>query len=132
MASVIVSPIPQEIEDIGYRAIGCGITAHEILGPGYRELVYHRAYALELEAQGLKFETEKRILIPYRDRLIDGHRLDFLIEGCVIVELKVVPKLKELHRRQVLAYLKATKLRLGFVMNFDEVVLKNGIKRVVN
>ena len=85
----------------------------------------------DLEEQGLRFECEKKILVPYKDHLIDGHRLDLIIEGVVIVELKAIPRITELHRRQVLSYLKATGLRLGYVMNFNSEVIQNGTKRVV-
>lgn len=124
-------PIPQEIEDIGYRVIGCGQTVHRILGPGFKEVIYQRAFCLELDAQGLRFECEKKILVPYKEHLIDGHRLDLVIEDVVIVELKAVPRMTELHRKQVLSYLKATGLRLGYVMNFSSEILKHGTKRVV-
>lgn len=123
--------IPQEVEDVGYRVIGSGQTVHRLLGPGFKESIYQRAYCLELEEQGLRFECEKRILVPYKDHLIDGHRLDLIIEGVVIVELKAIPRITELHRRQVLSYLKATGLRLGYVMYFNSEVLKDGTKRVV-
>ena len=125
-------PIPQEVEELGYRVRGCGIAVHRILGPGYKEIIYRRAYCLELEEAGLSYETEKKILVPYKDHVIDGHRIDLIVEGVVLVELKAIPRLAELHRRQVLSYLKATGLRLGFVMNFNVEVLKYGIKRVVN
>src|SRR3954464_16086562 len=124
-------PIPEYVQTIGERAIGCAITAHRILGPGYKELLYERAFCLELDEQGLKYEAEKRILVPYKGHLIDGHRLDLIVDGVVIVELKVVKVLKELHRLQVLSYLKASGLRLGYVMNFNTELMKNGIKRVV-
>lgn len=131
MSSARTDPIPREVEDIGYRVIGCGLTVHKILGPGFKEMIYQRAFCLELDAQGLKFECEKKILVPYKDHLIDGHRLDLIIEGVVIVELKAIPRVTELHRKQVLSYLKATGLRLGYVMNFNAEVLKDGTRRVV-
>ena len=131
MAAKQPSPIPKETEDVGHRVIGCGITVHRILGPGYREAIYERAFCLELDEAGLKFEREKAILIPYKRWEIPGHRLDLIVEGCVIIELKAVPRLGELHRLQVLSYLKATDLRLGFVMNFNVEVLRHGTKRVV-
>ena len=81
--------IPQEVEEVGYRVIGCGQTVHRILGPGFKESIYQRAYCLELEEQGLRFECEKKILVPYKDHLIDGHRLDLIIEGVVIVKYVV-------------------------------------------
>jgi len=131
MALVVPSTIPEEVEEIGRRVIGCAITVHRVLGPGFREPIYHRALCLELDEQGLTFESEKRILVPYKRWEIDGHRLDLIIGGCVIGELKAVPRLGNVHRMQVLSYLKATRLRLGYVLNFNAEVMKHGIKRVV-
>jgi GxxExxY protein len=131
MALIIRPPIPQEVEDIGHRVIGCAITVHQVLGPGFKEAIYERAFRLELDEQGLSYECEKQILVPYKRWQIAGHKLDLIVEGKVIVELKAVPRLAEVHRLQVLSYLKATDLRLGYVMNFNAEVLKHGIKRVV-
>jgi GxxExxY protein len=130
MVLITQPPIPQNVEEVGHRVIGCGITVHRILGPGYKEAIY-QAYCLELDEAGLKFECEKAILVPYKRWNLPGHKLDLIVEGCVIVELKAVPRLAELHRLQVLSYLKATGLRLGFVMNFNVEVLKHGTKSVV-
>jgi GxxExxY protein len=124
-------PIPKLMEEVGHRVIGCGITVHRILGPGYKESIYERAFCLELDEAGLNFESEKRILVPYKRWEIPGHRLDLIVEGCVIVEIKAVSRLAEIDRLQVLSYLKATGLRLGFVMNFNVEVLMHGTKRVV-
>jgi GxxExxY protein len=124
-------PIPEEIETVGQRIIGCAITVHRILGPGFKELIYRRAFGLELQEAGLQYEAEKKILVPYKNTLIDGHRLDLVVAGVIIVELKAVPRLSDIHRFQVLSYLKATGLRLGYVMNFNTEVMKHGIKRVV-
>lgn len=131
MVLVTPPPIPQDVEEVGHRVIGCGITVHRILGPGYKEAIYQRAYGLELEEAGLKFECEKAILVPYKRWSLPGHKLDLIVEGCVVVELKAVPRLAEVHRLQVLSYLKATGLRLGFVMNFNVEALRHGTKRVV-
>ena len=129
--SVIVPPIPQEAEDIGHSLIGCGIAVHRLLGPGYKELIYQRAFAIELEEQGLAYDSEKRIAVPYKGRMIGGHKVDFLVAGCVIVEIKSVPMVKEVHRLQVRSYLKAAGLRLGYVMNFNQETFTAGCKRVV-
>ena len=123
--------IPQEIEDVAHRVIGCAITVHRILGPGFKERIYERAFCLELGEAGLSYESERRILVPYKQWQLEGHKLDLIVRGVVIVELKAVPRLAEIHRLQVLSYLKATGLRLGFVMNFNAEVIKQGIKRVV-
>lgn len=131
MSLIIPPPIPEEVEEVGRRVIGCGITVHRVLGPGYREIVYRRAFCLELDSEGLQYASEKRILVPYKSWQIDGHRLDLLIGGCIIAELKVVPRVKDVHRLQVRSYLKATGLRLGYVMNFNEETFMKGLKRVV-
>ena len=101
MSLVVKSPvpaIPQDIEDMGHRVIGVAITVHRILGPGFKERIYERAFCLELEEQGLSFECEKRILVPYKRWQIEGHVVDLIIGGIVIVELKVLPRLAEIHR----------------------------------
>jgi GxxExxY protein len=124
-------PIPEEIEQVGQRVIGCAITVHRILGPGFKEPIYHRALSLELDSVGLSFECEKSVSVPYKQWEIPGHRIDLLVCGVVIVEVKVASRVKDLHKRQVVSYLKATNLRLGFVINFNVDILKDGgIKRV--
>jgi GxxExxY protein len=124
-------PIPEEVERVGQRAIGCAITVHRILGPGFREPIYQRALCLELDSVGLPFECEKSVSVPFKEWEIPGHRIDLLVGGVVIVEVKVASRVTDLHRRQVVSYLKATNLRLGFVFNFNVEILKDGgIKRV--
>ena len=112
-------PIPPGTEDVGRRVIGCAITVHRILGPGFKERIYQRAFCLELDSVGLEFECEKRVSVPYKQWEIEGHRIDLLVEGAVIVELKAVPSVEHVHKRQLLSYLRATKLRLGFIFNFN-------------
>lgn len=124
-------PLPEETEEIGRRVIGCAITVHRILGPGFKERIYQRAYCLELETQGLSFECEKKIVVRYKDWDIPGHRIDLLVEGRVIVELKSAMRVEYVHKRQVVSYLRATNLRLGFIFNFNVNVLKDdGITRI--
>ncbi len=125
-------PIPEETEKIGRRIIGCAITVHRILGPGFKEQIYERAYCLELDSVGLAYECEKRISVRYKDWEIPGHKIDLLVGGQVIVELKAISRVKYVHKRQVVSYLRATNLRLGFILNFNVDILKNdGIKRIV-
>lgn len=109
----------------------CAFAVHRLLGPGFREKIYERALCLELDSHGLKFETEKLIDVRFREWLIPGQKIDLLIEGCILVETKVVPQLRPLHRLQVLSYLKTLDLRLGLLINFNVAVLKDGFKRVV-
>jgi GxxExxY protein len=125
------SPLTEDEEKIVHRAIGCGIEVHRILGPGFKEPIYQRAYCLELEASGLSYECEKPIEVKYKQWTIPGQRIDLIVEGIVIVELKAVAKLKQLHRRQLVSYLRTTGLKVGLIMNFNVTILKNGLMRVV-
>jgi len=109
----------------------CAFSVHRVLGPGFRESIYARALHLELDSCGLKFESEKLIDVRFRQWLIPGQRVDLLVEGCVLVETKVVPRLRPLHRLQVLSDLKTLNLRVGLLINFNVGVLKEGFKRVV-
>jgi GxxExxY protein len=120
-----------EGERIVTDVIACAISVHRELGPGFRERIYERAFALELEERGMKFETEKRIDVRYKRWLIPGQQIDLLVEGQVLVELKVVPKLTDLHVSQVLSYLRTMDLRVGLLMNFNTRLLKHGLKRVI-
>lgn len=126
-----LAPIPRDIERVAHRVIGCGITVHRVLGPGFKEVIYDRALCLELDSNGLKYECEKPILVRYKGWDIPGHKIDLIVEGQVIVELKAVPRLTTIHTRQVVSYLKATQLRLGLLMNFNVNVLKDGTRRIV-
>jgi GxxExxY protein len=109
----------------------CAFTLHRSVGPGFREAFYATAFCLELEWRGLRFEREKRISVKYRHWEIPGHKVDLIVEGVVLVEIKSVPRLRPIHRAQVIAYLKATGLRVGLLVNFNSVVLKDGFQRIV-
>ena len=104
---------------------------HNILGPGFKECIYDRAFCLELDSRGLKFEREKRIEVKYKTWRIPGQKIDLIVGGVVLVELKAVPQIKRIHRRQVLSYLKTLDLRIGLLMNFNVELYKHGVKRVV-
>ena len=104
---------------------------HRLLGPGFLESVYERALAYELQLRGLDVERQKDILVPYKDIRIEGQRLDILVGWRVIVELKAVEAIAPIHQAQLLSYLKATGPRLGLLINFNVMVLKDGIKRRV-
>jgi GxxExxY protein len=124
-------PLPEVTETVMRACIGCGITVHRELGPGFAEKIYHRAFCLELASRGIKFETEKPILVKYRQWSIPGQKVDLVVDGLVLVELKTVPRLRSLHRNQVLSYLKTTSLRAGLLLNFNSSLMKNGMQRVV-
>ena len=125
-------PIPDRDEDLAKRFIGVAIEVHRNLGPGYLESIYQRAIAYELIHRKIEFEQEKEILVPYKNTKIPGQRLDLRIGGRLIVELKCVDSFLPIHRAQLLSYLRATRLRLGLLVNFKTPMLKDGIERVVN
>ena len=123
--------IPAEVEWVGRRVIGCAIAVHRVLGPGYKESIYVEALCLELDTRGLGFEREKPITVIYKGREIPGQRLDLIVEGVVIVECKVTEAIVPVHTRQVASYLRTTRLRLGFIFNFNvDVLMPAGFKRV--
>ncbi len=106
---------------------------HRELGPGLLESVYQKVLCYELEKLGLKVESE--VFIPFTwDTLCfeNGFRADLIVEGKVIIEIKSVQLIAPVHLKQLLTYLKLTKLKLGLLLNFNEALLKDGIKRVVN
>ena len=125
------SDVPRDIEGVVERILACALAVHRELGPGFLESIYQRAMYLELEAQGLAFEREKPLVVMYRGQGIPGQRIDLLVAGVVIVEVKAVAALEPVHLAQVLSYLKTTRLRVGLIFNFREALLRNGIRRVV-
>jgi len=114
------------------RIIGAAIEVHRALGPGLLESAYQVCLAQELSLQGLIFEREKPLPVEYKGLQLDcGYRLDFIVDGKVVVELKAVDKIHPVHEAQLLTYLKLTGCRVGLLINFNVPVLKNGIKRMV-
>lgn len=113
------------------RTIGCAIAVHKALGPGYLEGVYHDALGLELDYRHISFERERAVPILYRGQLLRTHRLDLVIERRLLVELKAVERLERIHHAQVVAYLRSSGLRVGLLMNFNSVMLKSAMRRIV-
>jgi len=119
--------------EVSEKIIGCAIKVHSALGPGLLESVYERVLAYELKACGFQIDTQKPISFSYENIVFEeGFRADILVEDCVIVEIKSVKKIEDIHFKQLLSYLKLSKLKLGLLINFNEVLLKDGIKRVIN
>ncbi len=119
------------LEALAKKVIGAAIEVHKTLGPGYLESVYEEALAVELQLLQIPFERQKPIGVKYKYCLVGESRLDFLIDGILILELKAIDNLAPIHRAQVISYLKATNLRLGLLINFNVIVLKDGLKRVL-
>lgn len=123
--------LPEQVEALVTTVIGCGLTVHRELGPGFLESIYHKALCLELDAHGLGFESEKAVAVRYRGWLIPGQRIDLVVGGQVIVEVKAVRRLRRIHEAQVLSYLKTTGLRVALLMNFRARMFREGLRRVV-
>ena len=115
------------------QIIGIAIEIHKILGPGLLESVYRDCLYHKLEQSGLKVEKEKLLPIVFEGLKIDsGYRIDLIVEGKLIVELKCVDKLSDVHLAQILTYLRLGNYKLGLLINFNVLLLKNGIKRILN
>jgi GxxExxY protein len=125
------SPLSRRAEDLMTRTIGCAIEVHRRLGPGFLESLYKRAMYIELGAQELPYERECPLVVDYRGIPLDGQRADLIVGGEIIVELKAVVRLDDVHRAQVISYLRAARLRGGLLINFRVGILKHGIRRIV-
>ncbi len=111
--------------------IGAAIEVHRELGPGYLEKVYEQAMGLELRHRGLSYATQVPVAVCYKGIKIHGQVLDMVVEGKVVLELKSVEMLLQIHEAQIISYLKSTRLPAGLLINFKEKLVKDGIKRFV-
>lgn len=119
--------------EISEKVIGCAIQVHRELGPGLLESSYEECLYYELIQSGLLVEKQKPLPLFYKEVKLDcGYRLDLLVEKKVIVEVKSVEALNDIYLAQVLTYLKLSNCKLGLLMNFNVVLLKDGIRRIVN
>ena len=119
--------------EISKTIIGCAINVHKQLGLGLLESAYQECLFYELQQKGLKVRKEVPMPIVYKEvKLNHGYRIDLLVENKVVIELKTVEELNEVHTAQVLTYLKLGSYRLGLLLNFNVTMLKSGIKRIIN
>jgi len=119
--------------EISERIIGCAIQVHRELGVGLLESSYEECLRYELMQSGLLVERQKTLPLVYKDVKLDcGYRIDLMVENKVVVEVKAVDSLNDIHLAQILTYLKLSKCKLGLLINFNVALLKNGIKRVAN
>ena len=122
-----------EINKITETIIGAAIEVHKALGPGLLESAYEACLAFEINDRGLNVKTQVPLPVIYKGVQLDcGYRLDLLVEDQVIVELKAVEALNDIHRAQLLSYLKISGLQVGLLMNFNVRILKEGLIRLVN
>ena len=118
------------MDELTEKIIGAAIEVHRVLGPGLLESVYEEALAIELELRGLHVRRQIEIDVNYKGHIIKGLKLDILVEGEVIVELKAVSKLPDVATAQTLSYLKATGLKRALLINFSSARLIDGVKRL--
>ena len=120
-------------KDLGDTILGCAMKVHSALGPGLLESTYEICLAHELEKSGLIVARQLALPVTYDDIELDaGYRIDMLVSNLVILELKAVEKLLPIHTAQLLSYLKLSKRKLGYLLNFNVVHMRDGIKRVAN
>lgn len=111
----------------------CALKVHQNLGPGLLESAYEECLCYELKKTGLDVQKQKALPLVYEEIKLDiGYRIDILIENKLILEIKSVEALNDIHFAQLLTYLKLTDCKLGLLINFNVVLIKNGIRRVVN
>ncbi len=121
-----------EIEILFKKILDCAFTIHKELGPGLLESAYEECLFFELQKLGIKVEKQKPMPLIYKDiKLECGYRVDLLVDERIIIEIKSVEKLHDVHLAQILTYLKLANTQLGLLVNFNVKQLKDGIKRVI-
>ena len=119
--------------EISSKIIGAAIEVHKQLGPGLLESTYETCLAYELKQMGLDVKQQQALPVVYKEVKLDaGYRIDLLIENKVIIEIKSVEALADIHTAQLLTYLKLKDLKLGLLINFNSVRVVDGLKRIVN
>jgi GxxExxY protein len=119
------------LERLAHETIGAAIEVHRQLGPGFLESVYEAALAIELKRRGIECQRQVGVAVEYKGVQVGEARLDLLVGGALIVELKTVDALLPIHKAQLISYLKAFKQPLGLLINFKVQVLRQGIQRVI-
>jgi len=124
---------PANLNSLTEKIVGAAITVHRFFGPGLLESVYRASVEAELRQIGLRFERERRIPLTYRGiNLGSGYRADLIVDGSVLVEVKAVDALSAVHLAQVTTYLKLTGCPVGLLLNFNVLVLRHGLRRVLH
>jgi GxxExxY protein len=119
--------------EIATAVIGSAIEVHRALGPGLLESAYHECLVHEFRLRKIAYEREVPLAVEYKGMVVDhAYRIDLLVVGKVLIELKSVDRVEPIHRAQLLTYLRLARRKLGLVINFNATVLKDGVHRVVN
>ncbi len=117
--------------EVTERILACALEVHATLGPGLLESVYGEALAHEFDLRGIPYEKQKEVNLQFKGKEIGKHRLDFMVENEVVVELKAVETMHKIYEAQLLTYLRATGKKVGLLINFNGTRLKDGIKRLI-
>ena len=121
-----------EFDELSNKVIGLAIEVHRELGPGLFENTYKQCLAYELSQAEIKFKMEVELPVKYKNVLIScGYRIDLLVENKLVLELKSVDKILPVHEAQLLTYMRLANIKIGLLMNFNEKILKDRIKRFV-
>jgi GxxExxY protein len=120
-----------EVDALARQAVDAAIEIHRLLGPGFSEVVYKKAFCVEMELRGLAVQCELPTKVFYKGVEVGEGRLDALVEGKLLVEFKTVESLLPVHKAQAISYLDAVSLELGLLINFRVALLKDGIRRVL-
>jgi GxxExxY protein len=124
--------IPHELNDLSHRVIGCAIEVHKELGPGLLESVYEAAMGVELRREGIQFAQQITIASDYKGTPLPPQRIDLLVESQLILELKAVRAVDDLHLAQLVSYLRLTNKPLGLLINFHAPTIQKGTHRRIN
>jgi GxxExxY protein len=121
------------INELSNKVIGAAIEVHKALGLGLLESAYEESFCHELSLRNITYERQKPLPVVYKKKRLDcGYRLDVVVEDAIIVELKSCDKIEPIHKAQLLTYLKLSGLSLGLLLNFNTVLMRDGIVRIVN
>ena len=127
----VQSVLDETTEQVVRECIGCAVAVHRTLGPGYLESVYRRSMKLELRERAMTVDEERAVDVIYRGSVVGRQRIDLVVQGLVVVEVKAVERLHDVHVSQVVSYLHGLSLRAGLLINFREALVKHGIRRIV-
>ena len=121
-----------QFDELSKKVIGCALKVHKTLGPGLLESAYEQCLCYELAQAGIQFEKQKELPVTYQNVNIDcGYRIDILVQGVLVLELKSVDSLQRIHEAQLLTYMKLSGVSTGLLVNFNTVLLRDGIRRMV-
>jgi GxxExxY protein len=122
---------PRYLDELAHEVIGAAIDVHRALGPGFLESIYEAALVRELRVRDIEHDQQVPMPVRYRGELIGEHRLDLLVGGALVIELKAVERLTAAHVAQTMSYLRAGGFQLGLLLNFHAAAMRDGVRRVV-